>query len=166
MASDYGFGGYFGDSQGILALGGTNTYQGSTTINSGTILVQSNSALPAATAVYIDQNNGSTLDLGGYNATIAGLFNGPNGGGTITNSGTATSTLTVNGGGAFSGVIQDGQNYDTALTKTGTGTLTLTGQPSIPTARPSAAGRSLSAPPARSSPRAATGALLSTAAAS
>ena len=123
---------YFTDSMGIMALGGTNTYTGNTTINSGTILLQSPAALPATTTVYIDSQNGSTLDLGGCNATIAGLENGPNGGGTIANSGTnqivspSNATLTVAGSGYFSGVIKDGL-YQTALVKTGTSMLTLAG---------------------------------------
>ena len=129
----------FQDSMGILALGGSNasgytdnTYTGNTIINSGTILLQSTSALPVTTNVYIDALHNSTLDLGGCDGTITGLFNGPNGGGTITNSGTnqiaaaSNATLTVIGGGSYAGVIKDGA-YPTGLTMAGTGVLALGG---------------------------------------
>ena len=114
--------GLFTNSMGILALGGNNSYGGNTTINAGTILLQSPSALPAATTLYIDSLHGSTLDLGGYNATVAGLNNGPDGGGTIVNSGTANNaTLTVSSSGLFGGSIQDGGSKTTALWKSGSG---------------------------------------------
>ena len=97
------------NSQGTLALYGNNTYAGSTAIYSGTILLGSSGALPDTTVLTIDGSNGSTLDLGGNNVSVAGLYNGPNGGGTITSNGAgAVSTLTINGAGNFSGVIQDG----------------------------------------------------------
>ncbi len=115
------------NSQGTLALYGNNTYSGSTAIYSGTILLGSSTALPGTTVLSIDGSNGSTLDLGGYNASVAGLYNGPNGGGTITNNGAgAVTTLTVSGAGNFSGVIQDG-TVRTALAIASTGVFTLGG---------------------------------------
>ena len=57
---------YTANSLGILALGGNNSYQGNTTINAGTILLQSNYALPSTTVLMIDSSNSSTLDMGGY----------------------------------------------------------------------------------------------------
>ena len=83
--------------------------------------------MPGTTVLSIDGSNGSTLDLGGYNASVAGLYNGPNGGGTITNNGAgAVTTLTVSAAGNFSGVIQDG-TVRTALAIASTGVFTLGG---------------------------------------
>ena len=92
--------------------------------------------MPSTTTVAIDALYGSTLDLGGYNATIAGLTNGPNGGGTLINSGSLASTLTINQSGVstFSGSIVDGPgslfngtSASLALDLTGSGTLYLSG---------------------------------------
>ena len=119
----------FTNSQGVLALGGTNSYLGTTAINSGTILLQSNSALPATTAVTISTSNGSTLDLGGNSATIVGLLSNVVGsaatGGTVTNSGAANATLSLalaNGvNTTFRGVIRNGASKTIALAVSGNG---------------------------------------------
>jgi fibronectin-binding autotransporter adhesin len=75
-------------------------------------------------------NGGGTFDLSGKSEAINAL----NGSGTITNNSTlspTTSTLTTgsnNGGGAFSGTLQNGSATKVlALTKTGSGILLLTG---------------------------------------
>ena len=57
---------------GILVLSGTSTYQGKTTILGGTLVLGSPTALPAGTALAIDSSSSSTLDLGGYSATVSG----------------------------------------------------------------------------------------------
>ena len=120
----------WGNSQGILYLAptGSNTYQGNTTINSGTILLGSPYALPSTTVLSIDGSNGSTLDLGGQSVAVAGLYNGTltNSGGTITNSGGSLATLTITGNGLFSGTLRDG-NSQTALKIASTGVVTLGG---------------------------------------
>ncbi len=116
------------NSQGTLALYGNNTYAGSTAIYSGTILLGSSGALPNTTVLTIDGSNGSTLDLGGNNVSVAGLYNGPNGGGTITSNGAgAVSTLTINGAGNFSGVIQDGTVRTALAIASSSGVFTLGG---------------------------------------
>src|SRR5262249_17574712 len=77
-------------------------------------------SLPAGSALTLTT---ALLDLNGFRDTVGGL----NGNGTVTNNIAATnSTLTVNGGGAFAGVIRDGSGSVT-LTKLATGTLTLSG---------------------------------------
>ena len=82
----------------------------------------------------ISTSNGSTLDLGGNNSTIAGLLSNVVGsattGGTVTNSGAANSTLNVamvNGNTAtFAGVIRNGASK-TALATSGSGEQFLSG---------------------------------------
>jgi fibronectin-binding autotransporter adhesin len=124
---------YFANSQGILALSGSNGYAGTTTINAGTILLQSNRALPTTTAVTISSSNGSTLDLGGNNATITGLLSSGviSSGGTVTNSGAANSTLTfamINSNTTnFGGVIRNGATNNIAVVLNGNGEQILSG---------------------------------------
>ena len=119
----------WGNSQGILLLGGNNSYEGNTTINSGTVLLASPNALPPTTPLYIDSQNGSTLDLGGQSATVGGLYNGPNGGGTITNSGVSAAALIIGESSAstFGGSLTDGTSGVFGLELAGAGTLCLTG---------------------------------------
>ena len=106
--------GDFQSSLGILSLSGSNTYQGNTSINAGTILLASFSALPTATTLYIDGSNARRSTWAGI-CHMAGLYNGTltNSGGTITNSGTGgVCTLTVTGGGNFTGAIKDEEEPD------------------------------------------------------
>ena len=71
-----------------------------------------------------DVSDAGTLDLDGNNASIIG---GLTGSGTVTNgAASGTATLSVNGRGAFKGVIQDGSTANVALTVAG-GAVTLTG---------------------------------------
>ena len=99
----------WGNSGGVLTLTGTNTYTGGTTINSGTLNINSDAALGNSTVLSI--NNG-TLQAG--TATI-----------------TSARAITLNGAAGFdtqanamtlSGLI----NGSGSLTKLGNGTLTLT----------------------------------------
>ncbi len=90
--------------------------------------------MPVTTTVTISSSNGSTLNLGGNNATITGLLSsvagGATSGGTVTNSGAATSTLTLamtNGNTtSFAGVIRNGAG-NTALATSGSGEQFLSG---------------------------------------
>ena len=94
-----------------LTLTGTsNTYGGLTTIKANDTLQvgASNATSPNST---VDVHG--TLDLNGFDTAILGLT----GNGTVTNSASASvSTLTIHGGGLFSGTIQDG-NGTVALVK-------------------------------------------------
>jgi RHS repeat-associated protein len=105
---------------GLLTLRGNNTFTGETTVGAGsTLRLGSPGALPG------DPEVNGTLDLGGYSATLDGLW----GSGLVTSSVAGAVTLTVdttNYPGTFSGVIEDGSGT-VALTKTGSGGLTLTG---------------------------------------
>src|SRR4051812_4565460 len=105
---------------GTLVLGGTNTYSGVTTINSGVLSVSSAANLgdgSATNTVAIEgggvlRNTGATVDLGGNRAVQIGT-----GGGAIDVTG--TNSLTV------SGVLSSAAGN--TLTKTGSGTLVLGG---------------------------------------
>jgi len=103
-------------------LSGVSTYTGPTTVSSGTLKLNGSvlSAVSAATVAI-----GATLDLNGFNSTIAGL----NGSGTVDSSnGGVPATLTINNSGdaAFGGVIQN-SGQPVALVKNGSATQTLTG---------------------------------------
>ncbi len=91
--------GFYDYAPGRLTLSGDNSYSGGTETYDGTLILGGNTALGTGAVII----NG-TLDLAGYSPTIGGL----NGGGHIGNgSSTTNSTLTVSGGGNFSGVISD-----------------------------------------------------------
>lgn len=105
---------------GRLTLTGASTYLGNTIINAGTLALGVANALPTVSVI----DNDAGLNLNGFNQTVGGLT----GTGTVTNSGGAGATLTVNpaGAGIFSGVIANGVS-SVGLTKGGGGTLTLSG---------------------------------------
>ncbi len=112
----------------IMILLGNNTYSGLTTINVGDTLQAGSITAFSATSDVADYG---TLDLGGYSNSIHAL----NGNGLVTSS-TADATLTVTGGGIFSGTIED--DGAVALTVGGasetlslTGTNTYTGQTTV-----------------------------------
>ena len=107
---------------GTLNLSGNNSYGygsfgGATTIDSGATL-QAGSSTAFSSHSYITDNG--VLDLNGNSNSIGAL----NGGGTVIDTG-AAATLSVNGGGAFSGGIT---GANTSLTVGGSSkTLTLSG---------------------------------------
>ena len=113
------------EGTGALVLTGSNSYTGSTTVNSGsTLRLGGSSVLPDGSGAVAVTVNG-TLDLNGYSPTLPGL----SGSGTVTTSVAGLATLSVgntNLSSTFGGVIQDGSGQ-LALTKAGTGTLILTG---------------------------------------
>ena len=113
------------EGTGALVLTGSNSYTGSTTVNSGsTLRLGGSSVLPDGSGAVAVTVNG-TLDLDGYSPTLPGL----SGSGTVTTSVAGLATLSVgntNLSSTFGGVIQDGSGQ-LALTKAGTGTLILTG---------------------------------------
>ena len=106
-----------GTSQPLTLSGasGTNTYAGATTIQSGTLQLGATNTLPTTTAVTFGSSaTNGTLDLNGYNQTIAGLSvassvpQASDASQVIGDSSTsAGSILTVTGTTAFAGTIQD-----------------------------------------------------------
>jgi len=53
-----------------LVLSGSNSYQGSTDVLAGALVLGSSAALPATTVVNV---GGGTLDASAFSSTIAGL---------------------------------------------------------------------------------------------
>jgi autotransporter-associated beta strand protein len=111
---------------GLGAANALNAGNGTVTLIGGTFQILAGAggnAIADATSVTV--NSTVALDLNGHSETISAL----NGGGTVTSGAGGTATLTVNGGGSFSGVIQDGGAGDViALAVGGSGqTLTLSG---------------------------------------
>ena len=116
-------------TNGVLVLGGTNSYSGDTTILLGTLRVAGGSAIPDGSSVVMNNpptSNLAALDLNGTSETIGGLSNsgaGPNlpsiaiGNGMLTVNQSATTTFS----GAISGVGGG------VLRKDGIGMLTLSG---------------------------------------
>jgi fibronectin-binding autotransporter adhesin len=141
-------------SSGPVTLNGATTYTGATSVSAGTLKINNdnstnfgkigNSSLITVSGgtlqltgsasvtdrigdtVGVTVNTPGTFDLNAKSETIDAL----NGSGTVTNStASSISTLTTggnNGGGTFSGVLQNGSGT-LALQKNGSGTLTLSG---------------------------------------
>ncbi|NBY42282.1 MAG: hypothetical protein EBQ49_03075, partial [Verrucomicrobia bacterium] len=99
---------------GILTLGGSNTYTGDTTVNQGTLTAGIVGALSSSSAVVV--SSGATLNLNSNNQTLKGLA----GAGTVT-MGTANLTIADGDSRTFSGDISGSGN----LIKSGSGTQTL-----------------------------------------
>jgi fibronectin-binding autotransporter adhesin len=110
-------------SDGTVTLSGANTYSGTTSIKSGTLLLANKDALA-----------GSTLDYGNYGGSLsfgkltAALFGGLKGAQNLplTNNSSGGIALSVGGNGTnttYSGLLTGGGG----LTKNGSGTLTLSG---------------------------------------
>jgi autotransporter-associated beta strand protein len=108
---------------GTTTLSGANTYTGSTAVAAGTVRLSGGPVLPAASAVTVA--SGATLDLNGFNSTVAGL----GGNGTVDSSSTSfTPTLTVSNSSdaSFGGVVQN-SGQPVAFVKTGGGAQSLNG---------------------------------------
>jgi autotransporter-associated beta strand protein len=97
----------------------------------GKIKLGTNNALPTSTVVSLGQvnNTDGTLDLNGFDQTIAGLTDAGTGSRKIVSSGTGTPTLTVNNAtnDTFAGTLGNTAQDRFNLVKTGSGTLTLSG---------------------------------------
>ncbi len=117
-----GAGGVVKSGPGVWTLAAANTYSGGTTVSGGTLQLDNNAALGTGG---LTANHGA-IDLAGFNPTVASLSGAA---GTITNSGSANSVLTVsqNSATTFSGQLTDGATYTLGLTLTGSGTLVLSG---------------------------------------
>ncbi len=106
---------------GTTNIGAAQSYTGDTVVSGGTLKAGAANALSASSAHTIN----ATLDLNGFNSTIAAL----SGNGNLINSGGAPAALTFGSNNAsttFSGTIQDGTSAF-GLIKTGSGTFTLSG---------------------------------------
>jgi autotransporter-associated beta strand protein len=122
---------------GTITLAAANTYTGATIFNaanSGVIRLGIANALPSSTNVTFgySSGNGGSLDLNGFNQTLASIINGGFGSSVnkIVNNGSTDATLTINGSTsptAFVFGIQDGTTNKIALVKAGSGTLILDG---------------------------------------
>ena len=114
---------------GLLNLNAANTYNGGTTIQTGTLQLNNPTAL-GSTGGQLTLNGG-LLNLNDQTVSIGNLTGS---GGTIANNASSARTLTIGtgngGGGIYQGVIANKTGTGTgsvALTKTGTGTITLAG---------------------------------------
>ncbi len=112
-----------GDAGTSVILDQTNTYTGTTSVNSNAkLLLGASGVIPDASAVTVT----GTFDMAGYSETMGSLA----GTGLVTCSSSGTPTLTVGGDNTsttYSGVIENGSATSVGLTKTGSGTLTLSG---------------------------------------
>jgi len=111
---------------------GTVEYGGGASTNytltvTGTSRLGANNGIGSGVLVNLGASAAATLDLNGFNTTVAGVQKSTNGA-TVTNSGAADSTLTVSNttSRTFAGVIQDGAKK-VSLVKSGTATFTLSG---------------------------------------
>ena len=120
-----------GYSQNMLVLGGTNTYGGNTTINSGVVQLASSYALPGGpTNGSVQMNNTCTLDLNSFNATLNGLGDDYSGTAVVDNSSASPVTLTLGGLGqpvSLTGPVKNTGGGPLSIVKIGAGTATLLG---------------------------------------
>ena len=115
----------------LILVNSTNSYSGSTVINSGTIKLGNNNVIPSTSALSI--NNSSTLDMAGFNLTVAELSSNSTSA-SITNSIANSSIFTTsnsNGGitTTYYGSINNGASpgMTISLVKSGAYTLQLLG---------------------------------------
>lgn len=105
----------------ILVLGGSNTFTGDVRIYAGILQLGNANALNG-NALQIQ--TGGSLRLNGNSISTTGLDGS---GAVVNNNATTASTLTVSGGGTFTGTLNNGAAATLALTKTSSATLTLQG---------------------------------------
>jgi autotransporter-associated beta strand protein len=110
---------------GALTLAGSNSYSGGTRVGGGTLQLGNNSALGNGGLTA----DAGTVDLASYSPFVLALSGSA---GTITNSGSEDSLLTVDQAGqsTFSGTIANGPTNRVALAISGPGTLILAGSDS------------------------------------
>jgi autotransporter-associated beta strand protein len=114
--------GVVGDLDGVVVLGGNNTYAGTTVVDGGMLQLGSATAIPSAAADLEVTNNG-TLDLNGFSATFEQITGAS--GSIVSSSGAATLTLGSNNtSSTLTASLGEGSS-NLNLDKIGTGTLTL-----------------------------------------
>lgn len=125
---------------GTLVLGGSNTFSGGMSINSGTVRLASTSAMitPTVLTMSLAASESAKLQLNGHNALVAGALTASFGtagavvgGAVIENGSTTDATLYIRGGGAdansiFAGTMQDGSSGKLSFSKNGSGTNLIT----------------------------------------
>ena len=116
---------------GLLSLSGNNTYSGSTSIVSGTLVLGADEVIPDASPLTID--SGATFNLNGHSETLAASLNIS---GSILNTSTTTpATLILASSSASSigsgTILNGGVNGLVNLTQVGTGTLDFAGPGTI-----------------------------------
>jgi autotransporter-associated beta strand protein len=105
----------------VVTFGGVSSHTGTTSItNAGTAIVGINNGVSPASSLTIGTN--STLDLNGFNQSLAGLTTSGTGTHVVTNNGATASTLSVTASSTFAGIIQNGMSA-TALNVSGAGTV-------------------------------------------
>jgi fibronectin-binding autotransporter adhesin len=135
-----GSGGMTKTTGGTVVISKAGSYTGAVAIKAGTIQLGVASALPTGDALTlgdntVSPNTGGTLDLEGFNQSVAGLSSVGNGLNIVTNSAAAgnTATLTITKAGSFGGIIQNGSggvsvSITSGASATFTGANTYTGQ--------------------------------------
>jgi autotransporter-associated beta strand protein len=118
---------------GILHLGNSNTYAGSTTVSDGVLRLGVADALPTNTALTVREGAMLDITLGGSSVTVGSLAgdSATQGGRIVTTATSGTTTFTAGGDNtstAFGGVISNAAGSTMNFVKTGTGTLTLGGK--------------------------------------
>ena len=120
-----GSGGITNVGTAVTTLNGTDTYAGITAIPAGKVAVGSASAIPVGASVVLNDSGtaaAGTLDLNGFNISVANLSGTNTGAGTasfsssrILNNGSGTNTITFSGGvtNTFYGQIIDHDNGGT-----------------------------------------------------
>ena len=111
------------NGSGTMILSGANTYNGTTTINTGTLKIGSTNGMSSASTLTV---NGGAFNLNGFNATVAAVGVG-NSAGTITNSAASgTNTLSItNYNVNLATLITDGATAKTAVTLSNNGGATV-----------------------------------------
>jgi autotransporter-associated beta strand protein len=108
---------------GTLALGGANTYTGTTTVSDGTLRLSASNVLADTSNLTVSGSN--VFDLGANSDTVNTVT--MNGAGSITGSGTLTATALDVSNASGTATVSAGLGGATAITKTGAGTLLLSG---------------------------------------
>ena len=114
--------GFIKDGAGTLVLSGINTYNGTTTVNGGTLTLSGGAAIANAGTVVLANTAGVVLNVN-TSETIGSLQGGGATGGNVTIASGQTLNVAEANTNTFSGSIQGGGGF----TKSGAGTLTLSG---------------------------------------